>query len=400
MALASASTQCNKHTSLYQSNLEDHSSYGVTNTFEQSDLRAENARLINQANRLEQILQVMPAGVVVIDGKGIVTQANKLARDLLGEPLDGLLWRTIIQRSFNPQKDDGHEVSLQDGRMVKLSITPLVGEPGQLIVLTDLTETRQLQQRISHMQRLSALGKTVASLVHQIRTPLSAAILYAANLSNRNLDDNAKQRFGDKLKSRLGDLESQVNDMLLFAKSGERQVVSECAIGAILTEVRRGSEAMLVKHKASLKIELQNSSFSVLGNAPALVGALLNLIHNALQVKTEHANIVIKVYGDATAANMVRIDVEDDGPGIPETALDKVFEPFFTTKSQGTGLGLSVVNAVAKSHGGEASVSNKKSGGACFCLRLPMLSSESFSAKQDDFGRSSAAQPVKIGEYS
>lgn len=400
MALASASTQCNKRASLYQSNLEGHSSYGVTNTFEQSDLQAENARLINQANRLEQILQVMPAGVVVIDGKGIVTQANKLARDLLGEPLDGLLWRTIIQRSFNPQKDDGHEVSLQDGRMVKLSITPLVGEPGQLIVLTDLTETRQLQQRISHMQRLSALGKTVASLVHQIRTPLSAAILYAANLSNRNLDDNAKQRFGDKLKSRLGDLESQVNDMLLFAKSGERQVVSECAIGAILTEVRRGAEAMLVKHKASLKIELQNSSFSVLGNAPALVGALLNLIHNALQVKTEHANIVIKVYSDASTANMVRIDVEDDGPGIPETALGKVFEPFFTTKSQGTGLGLSVVNAVAKSHGGEASVSNKKSGGACFCLRLPMLSSESFSAKQDDFRRPSAAQLVKIGEYS
>jgi two-component system sensor histidine kinase FlrB len=105
-----------------------------------------------QANRLEHLLQVMPAGVVVIDGKGIVKQSNNLAKALLGEPLEGQLWRTIIARSFKPQADDGHEVSLYDGRKVKLSITPLEKEPGQLIVLTDLTETRQLQQRIGHLQ--------------------------------------------------------------------------------------------------------------------------------------------------------------------------------------------------------------------------------------------------------
>jgi two-component system sensor histidine kinase FlrB len=179
-----------------------------------------------QANRLEHLLEVMPAGVVVIDGKGVVRQSNNLSKTLLGEPLEGQLWRTIIARSFKPQADDGHEVSLYDGRKVKLSITPLEKEPGQLIVLTDLTETRQLQQRIGHLQKLSSLGKMVASLAHQIRTPLSAAMLYAANLSNNTLNKTSREKFSNKLVSRLRELESQENDMLLFAKSGDEQVIT------------------------------------------------------------------------------------------------------------------------------------------------------------------------------
>ena len=91
-----------------------------------------------QASRLEHLLQVMPAGVIVIDGKGIVRQANEQAKALLGEPLEEEVWRSIITRSFKPRADDGHEVSLVDGRRVKLSITPLENEPGQLIVITDL----------------------------------------------------------------------------------------------------------------------------------------------------------------------------------------------------------------------------------------------------------------------
>ena len=169
-----------------------------------------------QASRLEHLLQVMPAGVIVIDGKGVVRQANEQAKALLGEPLEEEVWRSIITRSFKPRADDGHEVSLVDGRRVKLSITPLENEPGQLIVITDLTETRQLQARVSHMQRLSSLGKMVASLAHQIRTPLSAAMLYASNLTRKGLGEEAQNQFANKLTDRLKELEGQVNDMLLL----------------------------------------------------------------------------------------------------------------------------------------------------------------------------------------
>lgn len=328
----------------------------------------EFERLQNQANRLEHLLQVMPAGVVVIDGKGIVKQANTLARELLGEPLEGQVWRKIISRSFDPREDDGHEVSLHDGRKVKLSISPLVDEPGQLIVLTDLTETRQLQQRISHMQRLSSLGKTVASLVHQIRTPLSAAILYAANLGSPSLKESDKSRFSEKLQSRLRDLESQVNDMLLFAKSGEKQVVHPFSLNSLFSQVQAGAEAMLKQHGASLTLSLAEPDLLVVGNEPALTGALLNLVHNAIQMKQIGAQITLSC---DYSGNRISLIVQDNGPGIPESKIKQIFEPFFTTKSQGTGLGLAVVSSVAKAHGGEVSVSNVQQGGARFEINLP-----------------------------
>lgn len=324
-----------------------------------------------QANRLEHLLQVMPAGVVVIDGRGFVRQSNNLAKALLGEPLEGQLWRTIIARSFKPQADDGHEVSLYDGRKVKLSITPLEKEPGQLIVLTDLTETRQLQQRIGHLQKLSSLGKMVASLAHQIRTPLSAAMLYAANLSNNTLNKTSREKFSHKLVSRLQDLESQVNDMLLFAKSGDEQVVTEISLHSLMQEVQQGADAMLQSHQAKLVLSLPEPDVIILGNKTALVGALQNLIHNALTVKLKNPVINLAASRQDDNPDWVNLSVADNGPGIKNEHLNRIFEPFFTTKSNGTGLGLAVVRSVAQSHQGKVQVINLANGGACFTLCLP-----------------------------
>ena len=324
-----------------------------------------------QANRLEHLLQVMPAGVVVIDGKGVVRQSNNLAKTLLGEPLEGQLWRTIIARSFKPQADDGHEVSLYDGRKVKLSITPLEKEPGQLIVLTDLTETRQLQQRIGHLQKLSSLGKMVASLAHQIRTPLSAAMLYAANLSNNTLNKTSREKFSNKLVSRLRDLESQVNDMLLFAKSGDEQVITEISLHSLMQEVQHGADAMLQSQQAKLVLSLPEPDVVILGNKTALVGALQNLIHNALTVKPKNALINLTASRQSENPDWVDLSVADNGPGIKNENLNRIFEPFFTTKSNGTGLGLAVVRSVAQSHQGKVQVTNLVDGGACFTLCLP-----------------------------
>jgi two-component system sensor histidine kinase FlrB len=333
--------------------------------------------LRQETARLNHILQVMPAGVVVIDGNGGVRQANQLAKSLLGEPLEGQLWRTIIQRSFKPQADDGHEVSLFDGRKVKLSITPLINELGQLIVLTDLTETRQLQQRIGHLQKLSSLGKMVASLAHQIRTPLSAAMLYAANLSNNSLNKEVRGQFADKLLSRLRDLESQVNDMLLFAKSGSEQVVGQLSLQSLLQEVQLGAEVMLSKQKATLSVNLPEPDILVLGNKAALAGALQNLIHNALIFMPVNAEVTLTACRDNAQPKWVNISVSDNGPGIKKEHFKQIFEPFFTTRSHGTGLGLAVVKTVAQSHHGKVAVSNNLDGGACFTIRLPVLSKAS-----------------------
>ena len=136
--------------------------------------------LEQQVERYQQVLDVMPAGVILLDTQGIVREANPEASKLLELPLVGERWFEVIQKAFAPREDDGHEISLRNGRKVRLAIS--ASATGQLILITDLTETRLLQSRISDLQRLSSLGRMVASLAHQVRTPLSSAMLYASNL--------------------------------------------------------------------------------------------------------------------------------------------------------------------------------------------------------------------------
>ncbi|WP_018983432.1 sensor histidine kinase [Salinimonas chungwhensis] len=348
-----------------------HTKPGSSSELDGDDVTA----LRQQADRLSHLLQVMPAGVIVLDGLGMVRQANNQAKDLLGEPLENQLWRTIIARSFKPRADDGHEVSLIDGRRVKLSITPLQNEPGQLIVLTDLTETRQLQARVSHMQRLSALGKMVASLAHQIRTPLSAAMLYAANLTRADLSKDATCGFAEKLTARLHDLEGQVNDMLLFAKSGEDQVVSKLSLTDLKMAIAPNALTLADQAQLTLILEGFEQPACIVGNLTALQGALLNLIHNACQVSAAGTTIIVRA---TVAGETLSVSVQDSGPGVSEEIKDKIFEPFFTTKTHGTGLGLAVVKSVVTAHKGNLAVENNPTGGACFTLTLTTQANQPF----------------------
>jgi two-component system sensor histidine kinase FlrB len=324
-----------------------------------------------ELQRLQLLVQVLPTGVVELDQRGYVAKANPVAVSMLGEPLIGQRWLDIVTRSFRPRSDDGLEVSLHDGRRVKLAITSLDPLAGQLIVLTDLTETRQLQSRLSHLQRLSGLGKMMASLAHQIRTPLASAMLYAQNLTNSKLNAESRSQFSDKLLSRLQDLEQQVNDLLLFARAGREQQVAELSMQQLLTEVYSSVEALVVAEQGHIAVELPNPDLQVLGNHTALTGALANLIHNALQHAGPGAKIDLSAAPDAKGQFVV-LAVEDRGPGVPHALQQQIFEPFFTTRNNGTGLGLAVVQAVAHSHHGSVRCLDGAYGGARFEMRLPI----------------------------
>jgi two-component system sensor histidine kinase FlrB len=338
----------------------------------QEEYIGELSDLRQQASWLSHLVDTMPAGVVVLDGKGMIAKANQIAIDMLGEPLEGEKWFSVIQRSFRPHQDDGHEVSLKDGRLIKLDITALAPEPGQLILMTDLSETRRLQKRVAHMQRLSALGKMVASLAHQVRTPLSAAMLYAANLGSKRLPESSRDNFQSKLMSRLKDLETQVNDMLLFAKSGDQQVVEQVSMQQLLSEVKAGADAMVTLNDSHLAVSLPEPDIQITGNKSAIASAIQNLIHNSIQVIGAGAEVKLSAATDEQNPDFVRISVSDNGPGVDLTQAEKIFEPFYTTKSQGTGLGLAVVSSVANAHQGRVDVTNNKGGGACFSLFLPI----------------------------
>ncbi|WP_233496542.1 MULTISPECIES: sensor histidine kinase [Corallincola] len=330
----------------------------------------------NNASRMQHLMEILPAGIVVLDGNGIVREANPIALEMLGEPLIGQPWRHIISRAFSPQADDGHEISLASGRRVKLALTALSPEPGQLILMTDLTETRELQNRISHLQRLSALGKMVASLAHQVRTPLSAAMLYAANLGNNTLTTENRGAFHLKLLARLQDLEQQVNDMLLFARSDSQIAATPLSMKQLLSDLQSRVEAMVSKSRSQLQIELPEPDIEILGNASSLASAISNLVHNSLQASATNIHVSAK-----RQQQMVAIEIRDNGKGIPEAMQKKVLEPFFTSRSQGTGLGLAVVQAVASAHKGSVSLVSGEGQGTCVQLLIPIRNEDELSAE-------------------
>jgi len=327
---------------------------------------AEKERL---ANRLQNLLDLLPGGVIVIDEHGFVREANPAACELLGLPLEGELWRHVIARCFAPREDDGHEISLKDGRRLSISTRSLDAEPGQLVLLNDLTETRHLQDQLARHERLSSLGRMVASLAHQIRTPLSAALLYASHLTEQQLPMDTQQRFAGRLKERLHELEHQVRDMLVFAR-GELPLTDRVTPKALLQSL----QAAALTHVQDLPIRWQCDSHvgEVLCNRDTLVGAVLNLIENAIQASGGDVRLKVHLY---TRGSTLRLCVSDSGSGIDPAVLTRLGEPFFTTKATGTGLGLTVVKAVARAHQGELLLRSRLGRGTCALIVLPLFSS-------------------------
>jgi two-component system sensor histidine kinase FlrB len=320
------------------------------------------------ASRLQSLLTLLPAGVIVLDASGRITEANLAAIDLLGEPLPGELWRDVIARSFAPQGDDGHEISLHNGRRVSLATRSLDGEPGQLLLLTDLTETRALQQNLARHQRLSEMGRMLSSLAHQIRTPLAAAMLYAGHLCDRELSGAQIKKFSHKIQDRLQHLEQQVRDMLIFVR-GDVKLTDTLTTAQLLDALREAMEMPLASHRATCDFDNACADANVLCNRDTVVGALMNLVNNALQASPRGVALQVRV---ALHGEQVCFAVIDDGPGFDADVAARINEPFYTTKAQGTGLGLAVVRAVAQAHHGEFRIASEPGRGTCAELTLPL----------------------------
>ncbi|MDO8909148.1 MAG: ATP-binding protein [Pseudohongiella sp.] len=321
------------------------------------------------ARRLQKLLQLLPGGVLVLNAQGRIADCNAAAVDILGAPLEGELWLEIIQQRFAPRGDDGHEISLVNGKRVSLLSRSLDEEPGQIILITDQTETRRLQQNLSRHQRLLEMGKMVSSLAHQIRTPLSAAMLYAGHLAQMNELESANDsdvrfsRTHERLMSRLHNMERQVRDMLVFAR-GEAVLDETLSLRQIFDETRLASEVLMRSGSLSCAWDNEVPDCTLACNKESLIGALLNLLENAVQ--NAGPSVQLRVVAEHVpsdrnqSVHQVCIFVEDNGPGIDPAKIGQVTEAFYTTRAQGTGLGLAVAQVVARAHGGQFFIKNRQ----------------------------------------
>jgi len=339
---------------------------------------AQNSQPVTaNATLLRAILTALPAGVVVVDGSGKISEFNPSATALLGELQRGEIWAHVISRVFAPRTDDGHEISLRDGRRVSISTCPLGDQPGQVLLITDVTKTRELQDNLGQHQRLIAMGEMAAGLAHQIRTPLASSLLFASQLKNTQLDNEARSQLADKVTGRLRQLDSLISDMLIFSRTGYSG--KECvSVETLFSDVVSQIEGVCQQRGIQLSINCEMPEQEIQGNPRILGSALLNLANNAIQAiaKEDSQEGTLTLLARKGVCNTVELCVIDNGPGIPEDIQHELFKPFFTTRNDGTGLGLAVVQAVARSHGGSVRVESIQNQGSEFIVQLPVVTTE------------------------
>lgn len=333
---------------------------------------AEKAKTPSSALTLEKLLAVLPTGVLTLDNQGRVVDANPSAQKLLGSGLEGEYWRDVIQANFDPRVDDGHEVSLISGKRVSLMTRSLDDGNGQLIVITDLTETRELQTQLSRHQRLSAMGQMMSSLAHQIRTPLSAALLHADNLIGRHAGNQQVSGSGQKIIARLHNIERQISDMLIFAKGGVAPV-QHTDVESLQRMFTEAAADLCQSYDSDIEWSYCTAQETVHCNIDALVGAFLNLLENAMQASPSFSKVFVEISAQTAdtqySDHSLLIKVIDNGSGIDASKLNNKDQSYQSTKLNGNGLGLEIVKLVCKSHGGDFKFAAVEKG-ACAEMRI------------------------------
>ena len=298
--------------------------------------------------------------VEIIDVEKVLAEVAPVSEEVSAGVIEDGIAERIVQK---------HVLIVDDSAVARKQIQRVVESMGM-----KTTVKKDGREAITY----SALGRMVSALAHQIRTPLSAAMLYAGHLCDGQLAEDKRQSFSEKLLRRLNHMERQVQDMLVFVK-GDMPLNDEITCAELQQGIEEETEVLLSSHGVSCTWRNSCPTHLLRCHKDALIGAVLNLINNAVQAGGSQVRIVISM--NITASGDLNLAVIDDGPGIQAELLNTVKDVFVTTKAQGTGLGLSVVDTVAERHGGKFVLLSQPSQGTCAQLLLPLAPLTKYAAQ-------------------
>ncbi len=355
----------------------------------QENLAQKTAEQEARKQYIETVLNTITTGVVAIDAKGLITTINPAARDILALPASntlGLPYRQVLKHDSytelvvtiengmrNRHRITDREITLiRNGQPLTLALTlsPLKrpGEDfsGLIVVADDLSQLIKAQK--------TAVWKEVAQRVaHEIKNPLTPIQLNAEriikNLHRTEPAEPAVIEEGARVIIReaqtIKSLVDEFSDFARLPKIDLRPASLADIIGQV-TALFRNIFADIV-----FEVDVDPDVPAVLALDPEPIKRVfINLIDNAIDAMNKKGKILIHATLDRDT-RQVKVEVEDDGPGILVEDKDKLFLPHFSTKKKGTGLGLAIINQIMKEHNGKIDVENVKPHGAKFTLRLP-----------------------------
>jgi two-component system sensor histidine kinase FlrB len=321
------------------------------------------------AARQTALLAALPAGVLVVDGGGVVREANEAAKAMLGADIAGMSGEELAQRFTRTECPLEWMLAGEPARRVSVQHRALEARGERIVLLHDVTEAHAARERFERGERLASMGEMAARVAHQLRTPLASAILYAGQLERTAMRDEERVQLGAKIVSRLRSLERVTREMLRYVR-GEAAAPQPIEVGALLAEAAEVVRPVMAARGIAFVCQDESGGACLHGDRRGLAAALLSLLENAAQATGQGGRIELRAMANS---RRVRIRVADSGIGIPADALPKLFEPFYSTRAEGTGLGLAIVKSVVEAHGGSVEVEAPDSTGASFTLVLPCV---------------------------
>lgn len=206
------------------------------------------------SERLSLLLNALPAGVVVLDSAGRVSEANPAARQMFAQPVITESWPALMQARLLATETPG-EWQL-DARRLAIVESPLDSAGGRILLIHDVTAAHGLKADLERHQRLAAMGEMAASLAHQLRTPLATALLYSANLGQPQLADDARRRFADKATAQLKRLERLIQEVLLFAR-GESIGRDTMRADELLADAAQTVQPLFIERDVNFRVACQ-----------------------------------------------------------------------------------------------------------------------------------------------
>lgn len=366
----------------------------------------ENTRLyseiIRQRNFVEDIFNYMINGVITIDGNGNITSFNQSAKSILDikqkvpfhqNRLGVFTSNTNTIKEIREQllkngQYSGYNIKVKNNGQEKYlninaSLVMRNGDtPDSIIIIEDVSQKKQLDDQIQHLEKLASIGRFAASIAHEIRNPLTGISLFLDDLHDRTSGQPELSRLFEKALSEIERLEKLTHEILVYShpSSGEYTLND---INYKIKNILQFLKPQYNNNNIEVSLELDEDISPFYFNADRMRQALLNILLNAIQampdggslsVKTERAKTnpdLIRRNRSNNISSWIKIEISDTGSGIALSERDKIFEPFYSSKKQGSGLGLSTTYNIISEHNGTIHVASEIGQGAVFTVYLP-----------------------------
>jgi signal transduction histidine kinase len=345
------------------------------------DLRhqAEEFRILH--TNTQRIIESSAAAILVCDAAAQILSANRQAAGIFGREAGALVGLGLGTLVNLPDEWRGelpvHAVNTEarthsdPPRRVILAVSVLELDSGsfngRVVVLQDVSELRDLQDRMREHERLAALGRLASGLAHEINTPLTGISSFAQMLGKMTPEEDPRATIVSKLIDQSFRVSRIVSNLRTMVRdSTDSRMVLE--VGGVAVRAAQDA-ARSLGAEDRLEVSKAGEAVMVWGSVGPLELAVSNLVRNAIEASPPDGIVRFSVDSDAEWAE---IRIEDSGLGVPGENGDKVFEPFFTTKAErgGTGLGLAITRDMIAQLGGKVGLENLEHGGACATIRL------------------------------